>query len=83
MSNKKSILKMSNNNSSSGGVGFVGLLTILFIGLKLGEVIAWSWWWVLAPLWISALLGVAIIAFTLIGMIVVVMTAGKKRAGKK
>lgn len=32
-------------------VGFLGLLTILFIGLKLGNVIAWSWWWVLAPLW--------------------------------
>lgn len=31
---------------------FLAMLTILFIGLKLCEVIAWSWWWVLAPLWI-------------------------------
>lgn len=37
---------------SSGGVGFLGLLTLLFIGLKLGNVIAWSWWWVFCPIWI-------------------------------
>ena len=37
---------------SSGGIGFGGLLTILFIGLKLTGIIAWSWWWVLCPLWI-------------------------------
>lgn len=45
---------MSNNNSSSGGIGFVGLLTIVFIILKLTGYIAWSWWWVLSPIWISA-----------------------------
>lgn len=28
------------------------LLLVLFIGLKLGNVIAWSWWWVLSPLWL-------------------------------
>ena len=38
--------------------GFCGLLTILFIGLKLTHYIDWSWWWVLSPLWIP-------IAFTL------------------
>ena len=36
-------------------IGFVGLLTLLFIGLKLIGYIAWSWVWVLSPLWISAL----------------------------
>lgn len=41
---------MSNNTNRSGGVGFFGLLTILFIGLKLGGVIAWSWFWVLSPI---------------------------------
>lgn len=44
---------MASNTSPSGGIGFSGLLTILFIGLKLGHVIDWSWWWVLSPLWIS------------------------------
>lgn len=57
---------MSDTSSSSGGVGFAGLLTILFIGLKLGGVITWSWWWVLSPLWISAGLAVAIIAAVLL-----------------
>jgi hypothetical protein len=33
------------------GPGFFGLLTIVFIILKLTHMIAWSWWWVLCPLW--------------------------------
>lgn len=39
----------------SGGIGFCGLLAIVFIALKLAEIGAvatWSWWWVLSPLWI-------------------------------
>ena len=47
---------MNNNTSSSGGIGFVGLLTIVFIVLKLTGVIHWSWLWVLSPIWISAIL---------------------------
>lgn len=39
------------SNRSSGGVGFFGLLSIVFIILKLCGVIHWSWLWVLAPLW--------------------------------
>lgn len=42
-----------NNNGSSGGIGFIGLLQIAFIILKLTNFIAWSWLWVLSPLWIS------------------------------
>lgn len=44
---------MSESSSSSGGVGFAGMLTILFIGLKLTNYVDWSWWWVLSPLWIG------------------------------
>jgi len=47
---------MSNSNtssSSSGGIGFLGLLTVLFVGLKLTNYIDWSWWWVLSPLWLG------------------------------
>lgn len=41
---------MNNNSSkSSGGIGFTGLLTIVFIVLKLCHVINWSWFWVLSP----------------------------------
>jgi hypothetical protein len=42
---------MSNNKTSSGGIGFCGILTIAFIVLKLTHYIDWSWWWVLSPLW--------------------------------
>jgi len=63
-----------NNNSSSGGVGFVGLLTILFITLKLTGFIAWSWWWVLSPLWISSLLLAVIFV---VGLTFVLLREGK------
>ena len=43
MSNKKT--------TSGGGISFFGLLAIVFITLKLCNVITWSWWWVTAPLW--------------------------------
>jgi len=57
---------MSDNNSSSGGVGFTGLLAVLFIGLKLGHVINWSWWWVLSPLWIGLAIVIVILVFVAI-----------------
>lgn len=47
---------MEKNNGSAGGVGFTGLLTIVFIVLKLCGVINWSWVWVLSPIWIVAIL---------------------------
>lgn len=52
------------NNNQSGGIGFVGLLTIVFITLKLMGYITWSWVWVLSPLWIT--LGVALAIFVII-----------------
>lgn len=42
---------MAKSESSSGGIGFLGLLGIVFITLKLCGVITWSWWWVLMPIW--------------------------------
>ncbi|WP_325639067.1 hypothetical protein [Parapedobacter sp.] len=54
---------MSNNSSSSStGIGFTGLLTIVFIVLKLIGTINWTWWWVLSPLWISAGITIVILA---------------------
>ncbi len=32
-------------------IGLVGALGLLFVGLKLGGMIDWSWWWVSAPFW--------------------------------
>ena len=43
---------MSTQSNAGGGIGLGGGLALLFIGLKLGRVITWSWWWVLCPLWI-------------------------------
>ena len=43
------------------GIGFSGLLGIAFIVLKLCGIIAWSWLWVLAPLWISFLLKLLVV----------------------
>jgi hypothetical protein len=58
---------MSNNSSSSSsGIGFPGLLTVLFIGLKLTGYITWPWVWVLSPLWISLLIGLTILAIILL-----------------
>jgi len=60
---------MSKTTSSGGGIGFCSLLTIAFIVLKLCDVIQWSWWWVLSPLWISAGLAISIVIFIFIGVI--------------
>ncbi len=58
-------------NNSSGGIGFIGLLTVLFVALKLTGFIGWSWWWVLSPLWITSLLAV-------VGIFIFVMFMSKK-----
>lgn len=56
---------MSNSSSSSGGVSFIGLLTILFIALKLTGVIAWGWFWVLSPIWITILIAIGLFALAI------------------
>ena len=55
------------SSSSSSGISFVGLLTIVFIVLKLTHYINWSWIWVLSPLWISGVL-----VFLILGIIVLI-----------
>jgi hypothetical protein len=50
---------MNNNNDTRSGSGIL-LLFLLFLGLKLGHVIDWSWWWVTAPLWGSIALAVVL-----------------------
>jgi hypothetical protein len=56
-------MSSKSSSSSSGGIGFLGLLAIVFITLKLTDVIDWSWWWVTAPLWMGPLIGIFIVAF--------------------
>lgn len=64
---------------SAGGIGFVGLLTIAFVVLKLCKVIDWSWWWVWSPIWISA----GIVTLTLLISAIVIITVDKTRKHKK
>lgn len=54
------------SSSSSSGIGFAGLLTVLFVGLKLTGYIAWSWWWVLSPLWVGPLVIIAVVLLLLL-----------------
>lgn len=58
------------NNTTAGGIGFCGLLTVAFIVLKLTGVINWSWLWVLAPIWIPTAITLAIIVIVLIVVLV-------------
>ncbi len=52
--------------AASGGIGFTGLLAVAFIVLKLTGAISWSWWWVLAPLWLPVALLLVFAAFAFI-----------------
>ena len=69
-----SVLRAIGSGRGRGGPGLGTLLTVLFIGLKLTDHIAWSWWWVLSPIWIKFLL---ILPFIL--MIII----ARKRTGWK
>jgi hypothetical protein len=59
-------MQNQNSNSSANSGLFSTLLTIAFIVLKLCNVIAWSWWWVLSPIWI----GIAIVLLFIGGILV-------------
>lgn len=67
MSNQKTV-------AQSSGVGFFGILALIFIGLKLAEVgvvATWSWWWVLSPLWLPLAVGLGVvIIFYLVALVV-------------
>lgn len=62
---------MDTHTHTSSGVGFTGLLTILFIALKLTHVISWSWIWVLSPLWITTALVLGVLGTILVIAILV------------
>jgi hypothetical protein len=49
------------SSSSSGGIGFFGLLTIVFIVLKLTGYIDWSWFWVISPILVPIIFGIGLL----------------------
>ena len=64
--------------SSSGGLGLVTFLWVLFLILKLTNVIDWTWLWVFSPLWIAASLavGLGLLFFLVIGLILLAAIIG-------
>lgn len=62
---------MKKINLNCSGIGFMGLLTIAFIVLKLCDVIDWSWWWVLAPLWAGFAIAIIIVIIAMLGYMVI------------
>jgi len=57
---------MADSSSSSSGIGFVGLLTVVFITLKLLGKIDWSWFWVLSPMIFSVAIGLCFLFVALL-----------------
>lgn len=53
----------------NGGIGLVGVLTTIFVVLKLVGVIDWSWWWVLSPSLFS--MGVTFLFLAVAGLMVI------------
>jgi len=53
-------------NKSSGTIGFLSALTITLIVLKLLDIIAISWFWVISPLLITPLLFLSVSVIALI-----------------
>ena len=51
----------NNSNNTGGGMGLGTILFLIFLVLKLTNYIDWSWWWVTAPLWITAILYIVIV----------------------
>lgn len=72
---------MENTNKRTG-ISFFGLLTILFIGLKLSGLINWSWWLVLGPLWIPTVVILGFMAFALLIAFVAALIAYSVDMGK-
>ena len=61
-------------------IGFFGALGLLFIGLKLADVIAWSWLWVLAPFWIvPAVIGLVVLVAAIAGILEVFFERRNRR----
>lgn len=57
---------MNRTKATGSGIGFLGLLGLLFITLKLIGVITWSWWWVTVPLWGPTAIVIAVVLVLLI-----------------
>ena len=71
------IRRIMNNNKVVTRSPICMILFIVFLVLKLTNVINWSWWWVTAPLWIpvSIALVLLLIAIAILGIIAIIELA--------
>ena len=69
---------MKTNKSQSYTIGIIDLLVVLFIGLKLANVIDWSWWVVLAGWWVQIVLGAGYL-----GLVVLLRALEKSNRAKR
>lgn len=68
-------------STQSSGIGLAGTLFVVFLILRLTGVIAWSWWWVTAPLWIP--FGLLLLVLVPVAIVVYVMhRKERKRAAR-
>jgi len=54
---------MSNSakHTASGSIGLAGALFLIFVALRLTDHIDWSWYWVVAPLWMPLVSGLVLV----------------------
>ena len=61
------------SSSSSAGIGFSGLLTLVFVIAKLVGVISWSWWLVFLPVLATTILAIGFI----VGLFIIAVIVNK------
>ena len=71
---------MGKSNTTTGGIGFLGALFLVFVTLKLTNYIDWSWWWVTCPLWFGLAF---IIGFATLCALVIMIAVIFKRIFKR
>ena len=73
MKNMEDFFERTCKKMADNGIVFCGMLFIVFLVLKLTKFIAWSWWWVSAPLWIPVALVLAILAIILVVWLIIAL----------
>ena len=68
---------MNNKSTERKTFPFLWVLALIFITLKLTGYIAWSWWWVLSPLW-TPLVFVLVVVVPIMTIIFMVKTNREK-----
>lgn len=67
-------MNSNNNKVKYSGIGIVSGLTLVFVILKLFNIVNWPWIVVLSPIWITSILVLAVF--------IVILVAGRIKKGK-